>query len=174
MARISVKQKQWLIALHAITGSIWFGTALCMVIVSLTNRQTTDGQVLIALNQLLKHLDDFVVIPAAVLSLLTGLLLCGLTVWGFFKHYWVIVKGIATVTLITVGTFWLGPWVNAVTAISEAERLQAWNNPLYVFDQRGALLGGVIQTVCILAIIVISFVKPWGKRVIKPKAASEG
>ncbi len=58
--------------------------------------------------------------------------------------------------------------------VAFAERIQAWNNPLYVFDQRGADLGGMIQTACIVGIIVISFVKPWGKRVIKAKAASEG
>lgn len=164
MVRLSAKQKQGLISIHAALGSIWFGTALCMVIISFSNRDTTDAGALIALNHLLKHLDDFVIIPAAILSLLTGILLCALTIWGFFKHYWVIVKGIATVTLIVVGTFWLGPWVNAVTAISEVERAQAWANPLYVFDQRGALIGGIIQTTCVLFILVISFVKPWGRR----------
>jgi len=169
MAKLTPKQKQWLIATHVIIGSIWFGTAVCMVFISVLNRHTTDGAALYALNSILKHLDDFVIIPAASLSLLSGAILCELTIWGFFKYYWVIAKWIATVALIVTGTIWLGPWVNAITAISEAERINAWENPLYVFDQRGALVGGAIQTACILGIILISFVKPWGKRSIEGK-----
>lgn len=170
MVKLTPKQKQWLIATHVIIGSIWFGTAVCMVFISVLNRNTTDGTTLYALNTVLKNLDDFVIIPAATLSLLSGAALCALTIWGFFKHYWVIAKWIATVTLIVTGTIWLGPWVNAITAISETERIRAWENPLYVFDQRGALIGGAIQTVCILGIILVSFVKPWGKRPIADKA----
>ena len=170
MAKVTPKQKQWLIAAHVIIGSIWFGTAVCMVFISVLNRNTTDGNVLYALNSLLKDLDDFVIIPAATLSLLSGAVLCALTIWGFFKYYWVIAKWIATVALIVTGTIWLGPWVNAITAISEAERLSAWENPLYAFDRRGVLIGGAIQTVCILGIILISFVKPWGKRLLEGKA----
>lgn len=166
MAKLTVKQRQWLIAIHVIIGSIWFGTALCMVLISALNRNTTDGTVLYTLNTVLKYLDDYVVIPTASLSILSGAVLCELTIWGFFKHYWVIAKWIATVTLIVTGTIWLGPWVNAMTAISEVERIQAWENPLYLFDQKAALIGGAIQTVCIVGVIVISFVKPWGRRLV--------
>ncbi|MGF1600468.1 MAG: hypothetical protein ACFCU8_00380 [Thermosynechococcaceae cyanobacterium] len=173
MAKLTAKQQQWLIATHVIIGSLWFGTALSMVLISVLNRNTTDGTALYTLNTALKYLDDFVVIPTASLSLLTGAILCALTVWGFLKHYWVIAKWIATVTLIVTGTIWLGPWVNAMTAISEAERSRAWENPLYVFDQKGALIGGAIQTVCILGIIVISFVKPWGRRLPASKSDPE-
>ncbi len=173
MAKLTVKQKQWLIATHVIIGSIWFGTALCMVLISIQNRSTTDGTALYTLNTILKYLDDYVVIPAASLSLFSGAILCTFTIWGFFKHYWVIAKWIATVTLIVTGTIWLGPWVNAMTAISEAERIRAWENPLFVFDQQAALWGGAIQTLCILGMIVVSFVKPWGRRLSNVQPESE-
>lgn len=112
-------------------------------------------------------MDDWVIIPTANLSLITGGLLCWLTIWGFTKHYWVIVKWVATVTLITTGTIWLGPWLNTMTAISETERLQALHNPLYRFHQQGVIIGGAIQTACLLAIVAISIVKPWGRRLVK-------
>ncbi|MER3495155.1 MAG: hypothetical protein C4323_25050 [Mastigocladus sp. ERB_26_2] len=133
----------------------------------------TNGDELYAINSVLKLLDDFVIIPAANLSLLTGGLLCWLTVWGFFKHYWVIVKWIATVTLITFGTLWLGSWTNAMTAISQAQRLQALQNPLYVFDQKAIIVGAIIQTASILAIIAISVLKPWGRRNIQKQEPKE-
>ena len=164
MKKLNVKQKQWLISIHVIFAGIWFGTALCMIVIALMNRNTTNGDELYAINSVMKLLDDFVIIPSANLSLLSGGLLCWLTIWGFFKHYWVITKWFATVTLIVAGTIWLGPWTNAMTAISADERLQALQNPLYVFDRSGVIIGAVIQTSCLLAIVAISFLKPWGKR----------
>jgi hypothetical protein len=135
-----------------------------MVAIALYNRNTLDGDELYAINSVLKLLDDFAIVPTAVLSLVTGGLLCWLTIWGFFKHYWIIVKWIMTVTLIVTGTIWLGPWTNAITAISQTERIQAWQNSLYVFDQKAVLIGATIQTSCILAIVAISVIKPWGRR----------
>ncbi len=187
MLKLNVKQKNWLLSAHVASGSIWFGSALCMVAIALKNTNITNGDELYGINTALKLLDDFVVIPSANLSLLTGGLLCWpsanlslltggllcwLTVWGFFKHYWVIVKWIATVTLIVVGTIWLGPWVNAVTSISDVTRSQALSNPLYMFDLNGVLIGGATQTLCILAIIGISVIKPWGRRVVKSQESS--
>ena len=167
MKRLSVKQKNWLVSAHVIMGATWFGTAICMIVISLMNINNDNGDVLYALNSTLKTLDDFIIIPTATASLVTGALLSWLTIWGFFKHYCVIAKWIGTVSLITVGTIWLGPWVNAITSISEAERLQALANPLYTFDARGALIGGIIQTISVAFIMAISILKPWGRRVTK-------
>ncbi|MBD2184779.1 hypothetical protein H6S82_28395 [Planktothrix sp. FACHB-1355] len=161
--------KSWLVSAHVASGSIWFGTALSMVLIGLSNLHTQNGDELYAINSVVKLLDDFVVIPAAIASSVTGALLCWLTVWGFFKFYWVIVKWIATTVLITFGTFWLGPWTNAMTAISDAERIKALTNPLFMFDIKAVITGGSIQTFCLLAIIAISIIKPWGRRDMKDK-----
>jgi hypothetical protein len=169
--KIKVKQKNWLLSGHIASGGIWFGTSLCMLLIALSNRSTPNGDELFAINSVLKLLDDFVIIPSATLSLITGGLLCWLTIWGFAKHYWIIVKWIATVTLIVVGTAWLGPWTNAITAISQTQRVQALQNPLYVWDQRALIIGAIAQTLSLLVIIGISVLKPWGRR--KPEVKNE-
>jgi uncharacterized membrane protein len=164
MPKLNVKQKNWLLSTHVASGGIWLGTSLCMVLMALSNRNTANGDELYAINSVLKLLDDFVIIPSAMLSSITGVLLCWLTVWGFAKHSWVIAKWMATVTLIVVGTAWLGPWTNAITAISQAERLQALENPLYVWDQKTLIIGAIAQTIGLLIIIAISVLKPGGRR----------
>ena len=158
MKKLNVKQKNWLISAHVATMAIWVGAALSMIAITLSNQNTPDGDRLYAINSVMKLLDDYIIIPSANLSLLTGGLLCWLTTWGFFKHYWVIVKWIATVTLIVVGSIWLGPWTNAMTSISQTQSLQALQNPIYLFDQKAILVGGIIQTSCLLVIIAISFI----------------
>ncbi|WP_287273346.1 MULTISPECIES: hypothetical protein [unclassified Okeania] len=128
--RLTGNQKSWLISAHVISGAIWFGTVLSMLIMVINNFNRNNGDELYAINSVVKLLDDWVVVPAANITLLTGALLCWLTIWGFFKFYWVITKWILTSILIISGTFWLGPWTNAMTAISDTERLQALSNPL--------------------------------------------
>ncbi|MGL5941546.1 MAG: hypothetical protein ACRC2S_14400 [Waterburya sp.] len=164
MKRLSVKQKNWLLSLHVASGGIWLGTALCLVAVAIVKGNTAKGDELYGINSTLKLMDDWVIIPTAMLSLITGGLLSWLTIWGFTKYYWVIVKWVTTLMLITTGTIWLGPWLNAMTAISQSDRIYALQDPLYLFDRKGVILGGLIQTICVAAIIVISVVKPWGRR----------
>jgi len=171
MPKLNVKQKNWLLSGHVASGGIWFGTSLCMVLIALSNRNTTNGDQLYAINSALKLLDDFVIIPSATLSSVMGALLCWLTIWGFAKHYWVIVKWVATATLIVVGTAWLGPWTNAITAISQTQRLQALQNPLYIWEQKTLIIGAIAPMISLLAIIGISVLKPWGRR--KPTVQSE-
>jgi hypothetical protein len=164
MKRLSVKPKNWLLSVHVASGGLWLGTASCLVAVAIVKGGTPNGDELYGINSALKWMDDWVIIPAAIVSLITGGLLSWLTIWGFTKHYWVIVKWIATVMLIVTGTIWLGPWLNAMTAISQADRLHALQNPFYLFDRQGVIIGGLIQTGCVLAIVAISVIKPWGKR----------
>ncbi|MBW4458113.1 MAG: hypothetical protein KME55_38945 [Nostoc indistinguendum CM1-VF10] len=164
MPKLNIKQKNWLLFGHVASGSLWFGVALAMVLMTIANLNTSNGDELYAVNAMVKLLDDFVIIPMAITSALTGTLLCWLTVWGFFKFYWVITKWITTTALIVFGTFWLGPWTNSMTAISESERVKALINPLFMFNTQGVIVGGAIQVICLLAIISISIVKPWGRR----------
>lgn len=165
--KLTGKAKLWLVSAHIITAAIWFGTALSMIALGLYGSQPahqTSGDTLYTIQALLAYLNDFLLMPAASLSLLSGTLLCALTVWGFFKHYWVIAKWIATVTVISAVSGWVGPWVYAATAIADEERLQAIQNPLFLFDQQAALIGGAIQAIVLLGIILISVLKPWGRR----------
>ena len=162
--------KHWLVSAHLTSGAIWIGTAFCMVLIGLSSLKMTDGDELYAFNLAVKLLDDFVVIPSAIASVITGTLLCWLTVWGFFKFYWVIVKWVATLLLITFGSLWLKPWADAATSISQTERLKALINPLFMFDIKGATIGGSIVVASLFLIIAISIIKPWGRRDVARKA----
>ena len=162
--KLSLQPKNWLVSAHVATVGVWLGTALCMIAIALHNLKATDGDELYTVNTVMKLLDEVVIIPAASASLFTGALLSGLTNWGFVKYYWVIAKWFATISLIVFGTFWLGPWTNAITSISEELRLQALQNPVYMFTDRATIVGGIVQTISLLAIVAISVIKPWGRR----------
>jgi hypothetical protein len=172
MAQLTGKAKLWLVSSHVVIAAVWFGTALTMVAIAfyathLYATASASGDGLYTLQALLVYLNDYLLMPAATLSILSGTALCALTVWGFFKHYWVIAKWVGTVTVITAISGWVGPWVYAATAIAETDRLQALENPLFLFDQKAALIGGALEIVVLLGLILISFLKPWGRRAVK-------
>ena len=53
----------------------------------------------------MRLIDDIVVIPGAILTVVTGVIYGMFTNWGFFKHKWIIVKWILGITIIIVGIF---------------------------------------------------------------------
>ena len=170
MKKLNVNQRKWLISAHVVFAALWTGTVLSMALIAWTNRIATNGSELYALDSAINLLDDYIVIPAAIGSLLTGGLLSWLTTWGFTKYYWVIVKWLLTIALIVFGTFWLYPWSNAAESLAAAEQLQALENPLYLLDAKAVIIGAIAQTICLFATIAISVLKPWGRRKASEKA----
>lgn len=122
------------------------------------------GAELFAANSAVKLIDDFIIIPAALGSLLTGLLYSIFTHWGFFRHRWVTVKWVITVATILFGTFWLGPWLNGLTAISGATGLAALQDPEYLRLRGMNTLFGYMQLSLLIATVFISVLKPWKNR----------
>jgi uncharacterized membrane protein len=162
--RLNINQRNWLLSLHITSGGLWFGTALCSAALALSLRALTNGDALYGINVARNLMGQFIIVPAAVLSVITGVLLCGFTNWGFFKHNWVMVKQLLTLISIVAGSIWLGPWTKEMTTISETARSQAWQNADYLRLENAVMVGGVLQTMVLIIIIVISTVKPWGRR----------
>ncbi len=162
--KLNVNQRNYLLSLHIATGSLWFGTAMCSAALALSFRQLRDGDVIHGINVARSLMGEYIIVPSAILTVVTGVLLCSFTNWGFFKHYWLITKQLVTLISIVVGSVWLGPMTKDMTVISEAARSQALQNSHYLSIQSTTAFGGVLQTLALLVIIVISTVKPWGRR----------
>ncbi len=165
--KLNVKQKNWVLSFHIGFATLWTGTVLSMFLIALRNKDTANSDILFALNSAINLLDDVVVIPAAIGSVLTATLLCWGSNYGFFKFYWVITKWILTTGLIIFGTFWLFPWGNAAEDIALSEGLEAFKNPIYLFDAKGVIIGSLIQVSFLFVIIAISTLKPWGRKSVK-------
>ncbi|ESA34715.1 hypothetical protein N836_14955 [Leptolyngbya sp. Heron Island J] len=164
MPKASIKQKTWILSAHIGFAALWTGAVLSMFLLSLRNTKAVNADALYAINSAITLLDDYIVIPAAIGSVLTATLLCWTTNFGFTKFYWVISKWFLTTGLVIFGTFWLFPWGNAAEDISAQEGLQAFTNPIYTFDAKGVLVGTLVQVLLLTVIIGISVLKPWGRR----------
>jgi uncharacterized membrane protein len=163
MRRLSVRGQRWLKIVHLVFACAWLGGALALLLILFLARPA-GGDELYAVQLCMTIVDDFLIIPGALGCLFTGVLYGIATNWGFFRHRWLTVKWIATVTVISFGTFWLGPWLNANAALAKAERAAAWMNPDFVHNQAMNMACGPVQLVVLVGLVWVSVAKPWKKR----------
>jgi hypothetical protein len=164
MPKLSIHQRNWLLSAHIGFAALWTGTVLSMFLLSFRNTKSINAEVLNTLNSAINLLDDWIVIPSAIGSVMTATFLCWMTNYGFTKFYWVIAKWVLSTGLVIFGTFWLFPWGNTAEKLSAQEGLQALNNLVYNFDAKGVLVGTLVQVLSLIIIITISVLKPWGRR----------
>jgi hypothetical protein len=112
----------------------------------------------------LKLIDDWMIIPAAVGSLITGLMFSMLTPWGFFKWRWVTVKWIVTIIMTLFGVFYLSPWLHEMAAITVSDPAGALQNETFIANQRMLSLSGGPMFVAMFFLIFVSVIKPWSGR----------
>lgn len=163
MPLLGYRGKNWLKIFHLVFAILWVGGGLTLVLMQATLKATSGGE-LYGLLRAAKFVDDFIIIPGAVGSLLTGLLYSVFTNWGFFKHHWITVKWVINIGGVIFGTFWLGEWLNGMPPIAGTLGLEALADPTYNHFHDMNQLWGSVQVSTLVFAVVISVLKPWGKQ----------
>ena len=160
MKKIGTTGQKWLKSFHIFFGCTWASCGLTLTLMTLFIKSTT-GMQLYGVDMAKKFIDDVLVAPAATGCLLTGIIYAVFTNWGWFRHRWITVKWGINIFGVIFGTFWLGPWLNALPPISQTEGLAALTNPVYIHAKTMNLWGGAFQNLTVLFAVFISVFKPW-------------
>ena len=155
--------RQWLKSIHLILSVIWLGAAISMNILRFAWAPSANGD-LYAVDHSIAVIDNWVVVPAAWASLLTGFLESWLTTWGFFKYRWVTVKWIVTVAIMIYAPLFIAQWDRNIEAISRVEGLLALQNSAYLQYRLLYTLSGIGLIAALALLSVISTLKPWTKQ----------
>lgn len=150
----------WLKSAHLLFVCLWLGGALGVMVIQ---NGGGAGEALSGRDLAARLVDDFVVIPGAMGSLLTGLLYSLFTPWGFFKHRWVAVKWFITLYGVLFGTFFLGPWLNSLAPVSAKLGGGALGDYAYMRARDLNSFWGGVQICTLLFALAISVLKPWRK-----------
>lgn len=105
---------------HLILVMMWVVGVLAMGVIYFVRPQS--GDELYTYFRIMRLIDDVLVIPGAILTVITGFIYGILTNWGFFKYRWIIVKWILGIAIIVVGTFVLSPWLDQCLYLSDTQR----------------------------------------------------
>jgi uncharacterized membrane protein len=107
------------LVVHVTSSACWLGLTLGLLSLAVTAITTGSDPMVEAACRAMKVFTDWLVIPLALLTLLSGLLLSLGTPWGLARHRWVYAKFWLTLATIAASIFALRPGVDtAATTVA--------------------------------------------------------
>jgi uncharacterized membrane protein len=163
MKKLSARGQKWLKSFHVLFAGLWVGGVFCLILKQFFIKPS-DGMELYGIMSTLKFVDDFIIIPGGVGSLLTALIYSIWTNWGWFKHKWITVKWCINLYAVILGTFWLGRWLNSLVPIAKGKGLSALTDPVFFHNRKMLMIWGAFQAVTIVFAFFLSVIRPWKKK----------
>ena len=150
--------RKFALTAHVTTSVGWLGAVAVFLALAVAGLRSRDAQMVRAAYLAMELTGWFVIVPLGLASPLTGLIQSLGTMWGLFRHYWVLVKLLITIPSTLVLLLHMQPTsrlagVAAATTLSGAD-LRGLRIQL-VADAGAALLVLLVAT-------TLSVYKPWG------------
>ncbi|WP_031106849.1 hypothetical protein [Streptomyces sp. NRRL S-146] len=153
--KLNRRSRRAALVVHVTVSAGWLGLSLGLLALGITAATTGSPATVEASVRAMKLFADWLLLPVAFLTLLSGLLLSLGTKWGLARHRWVYTKFWLTLATTTATVLALRPGVNsAVTAVAAGGPLP---------DAGDVLFGPVVSLSAYVFMTVISVLKPWGK-----------
>ncbi len=143
------------LTVHVTCSVGWIGTVVAYLALGVAAVTSQDTQTVRAAWIAMELTGWYVIVPLALASLLSGLVMALGTKWGLFRHYWVLFSLVLTVVAIVVLLLHM-PDVSVLAAVAqeaEGARLDALG---------GDLLHPGLGLVVLLVIQVLNMYKPRG------------
>jgi len=164
--KLSIRKKQLIVVIHVLSVVCWLGGAMVMLLLGTYMLKAENGEMLYYTLENMHLIDVVFIRYTALVALLTGIVLSVWTNWGLFKHYWILIKLILTISLIGFGIEYMGDWLSQIVHIGKQERFLALSNAAFL-QASYSLIGGAIANIAALIFMTaISYFKPFGK--VKP------
>ncbi|MEV5986514.1 DUF2269 domain-containing protein [Streptomyces sp. NPDC052051] len=162
--RMSRRARTILTVVHVVSSVGWLGLMLCLLTLGVTALLSDDGTTVRTAYRGMNMLGDTLIIPIALLALVTGLWLALGTRWGLFRYYWVLTKFWLTLAAAAASVFELRARLHeAVHLVNEHPTGPV--SDLHLGSLRGTLVvAPTVALVIYLTNVTLSVVKPWGRR----------
>jgi hypothetical protein len=161
MKTLKTSHQKLLKTIHLIATSIWLSSVVTLMLLPLISGKIISGGEIYIYNLAYHFIDMFILTPAAILTLLTGLMYSLFTHWGFFRHGWLVYKWFVTLLIIITGTFYLGPMVTRLLEIADVKRIAALQDPYYMQGEVIGLYAAMLNSCLLILAVVFSVYKPW-------------
>lgn len=167
---MSPRIRKLMLMLHITFSVGWLGAVLAYIALATTGLVTHDTRMVKVVYPALELVGWYVIVPAALAALLTGLIQSLGSNWGLFRCYWVLVKFILTfgASIILVNHM---PAVSKMTSAVNAGKLSGMD---FETGRRALLVHAVGGLSILIITTVLSVYKPWGKIIYRLKAEPNG
>jgi uncharacterized membrane protein len=142
------------LVVHVSASAAWLGLTLGLLALGVTAATTGSAVTVEASVRAMKLFADWLLLPVAFATFVSGMVLSLGTPWGLARYRWVYTKFWLTLATTTATVFALRPGVNAaVAAVAAGESLP---------DTGDILFGPIVSLSAYVFMTVISVLKPWG------------
>jgi hypothetical protein len=149
--------RKFALAAHVTSSVGWIGAVAGYIALDVAAATSRDARTLRAAYLAMESIAWYVIVPLALASLLTGLVMSLGTKWGLFRHYWVLISLLLTIIatiVLLVETRTIGYFADiAADPTTSGDDLRALGN---------TLVHSVGGTVVLLVILVLNVYKPRG------------
>lgn len=153
MKQLSRPARRSVLVLHVAVSVSWLGLTLGLLALGITGYASDSPDMAAAAYRAMKIFGDWLVLPVALLSLVSGLVLSLGTPWGLARYRWVVIKFWLTLLTLLLSVFALRPGINHLAAEAVA-CTPAPGFPLVVAP--------AVATATYFFLTALSVLKPWG------------
>jgi uncharacterized membrane protein len=154
---MSPRLRKFALAAHITSSVGWIGAVAGYIALDVAAATSQDAQTLRAAYLAMELIAWYVIVPLALASLLTGLVMSVGTKWGLFRHYWVLISLLLTIIatiVLLVETQTISYFADiAADPTTSGDDLRALGS---------TLVHSVGGTVVLLVILVLNVYKPRG------------
>lgn len=146
------------LTIHVVSSVGWLGAVVSFLVLALTGLTSTEPLMVRAAYLAMDLVGWSVIFPLSLASLVSGIVQALGTVWGLFRHYWVLIKLIITALATALLLLHLQP-VTHMAGIASASDLSATD----MTGMRTQLIADAGAAVLVLLVAtVLSVYKPRG------------
>ncbi|RZQ65760.1 hypothetical protein [Amycolatopsis suaedae] len=159
--RMSPRLRKAVLLVHIVSSVSWLGINVGNLALALTGLLADTADVQRSAFVAMGIVGDTLLIPASLLSFVSGLWLGLGTQWGLLKYRWVIAKFVLTVIPVILIPLSLLPGIHEMVAVVTAV-------PAGTLADIGPyapnlIVAGCVSTTMYLTSVVLSVYKPWGR-----------
>ncbi|MVO98189.1 hypothetical protein [Paenibacillus lutrae] len=151
--------RKLILTIHVITTMGWLGSAAAYIPIAVYVLNNQDTDMLRPAIEIMSLIANFIVVPVAFASLLTGIALSLGTRWGLFRHYWIFFKLLFTVIAVFMLVAYIQELSHALSVASKrplsSKDISILKDSIHIVHPSGGLLIVVVVT-------VLSVYKPKG------------
>ncbi len=137
----------------------WFGAIAGFLALAVAGLVNKDLQIVRSAYLSMELIGWFIIVPACLGSLLSGIIQSLGTHWGLFRHYWVVVKLLLTVA----ATILLLVHMRPIGFIAEIVSKRTISNSEFDGLRIQLVADAIAASFILLAAIILSVYKPWGR-----------
>ena len=147
--------------IHHIFSISTLGGLICILALLLARDSVVPVTYIRSIDYIIFFILDLIVSYAFLAVIVTGLFISLFSHWGFLKNHWIIMKITISVILLIQVVFWLTPSINSLAAYSGSSNISS--SEMTVLKDT-AILNSTISGILFFSVILLSVVKPFGKR----------